>query len=161
MNTSDRLEAGHQELSKSGDERRRQILHLAESALAMRTRRRRRLRGASGAAAVLLLSAVAYWVLPVRPVVDGTLPIAIDRPDDLPKATSSTGPQIVQNDPTIVQRLSAPPRPSRTMRINDDDLLELLHAAGRPEGLIQIEGQVFLSSELRRIAQLGEELDPW
>ena len=130
-----------QTLSDAGRERREQILQIAIGAARSRRRRRRATRA---------LCVIAILSLAIGPMLHRS------HPANLPiaqKAGSHDAPQYSQvlieqipTDPTIADRLSVTPDP-RWQQLTDDDLLQSLAAAGRPGGLVHVDGQTILVTD--------------
>jgi hypothetical protein len=59
---------------------------------------------------------------------------------------NATPPKItiayIQTDPTILDRLATRPSLARIEQIGDDELLQAMHDAGKPAGLIRARGQL-------------------
>jgi len=138
------------ELSPRGRARRAQILNMAIQQARRRHRRRLAFRG--GAVGIALL-AIGLAVLRVprsvpnppksteRSIADSTSPT-------VPAPNRASAAKIVieriQTDPTITRRLAVPQAPPRWQRLDDDQVLQELERAGKPAGLVKINGQVSL-----------------
>ena len=116
-----------------------------------RRRRRRRLALRGGAVGIVLL-AIGLAVLRMpRSVpnpsddreVDYRLHLAsVPAPNRTP--TAKVVIERIQTDPTIARRLAIPQTPPRWQRLDDDQVLQELERAGKPAGLVKINGQVTL-----------------
>jgi hypothetical protein len=135
------------ELSPFGRERRDQILNMAIQQGRWRRRRRLAIRGG---AVVITLLAIGAAVLRLqhttlhpseRSIVESLSPPA-PAPHRALAATFAI--ERIQTDPTIARRLAVPQSPPRWQRLDDDHLLQELAQAGKPAGLIKIDGQAAL-----------------
>jgi len=128
-------------LSEAGQLRRQDILRLAQGEA--RRLRRRRLIGRGSP----LLVAIAAAAIILRPhPLPGPAPapvagIAVPAPQPIPV---SAGVQFIPTDSTIADRLSTQPAPPRWTDISDRELLDELNAAGKPAGIVSINGRTFL-----------------
>jgi hypothetical protein len=135
------------ELSPHGRARREQILQMAIQQA--RRRRRRRLAIRSGAIAMVLLTIGLVVLRGPRSVphpsetttVNSTLSAA---PVLNPEPAAKIVIERVETDPTIVRRLAVQQTPPRWQRLDDDHLLQELAQAGKPAGLVKINGQATL-----------------
>ncbi len=136
------------ELSPRGRARRAQILNMAIQQVRRRRRRRLALRG--GAVGIVLL-AIGLAVLRMprlvpnpsktteRSITDSTSP-SVPAPKRTP--TAKVVIEHIQTDPTITRRLAVAQAPPRWQRLDDDQVLQELERAGKPAGLVKINGQV-------------------
>jgi hypothetical protein len=124
---SDRLEL---ELSAAGQQRRERIkMECAGRLPGIRTRQRWIKRGASAAA----LAAVGLLLLAVRWAGTGS------------DNTSPQGTLVAHNPPVVEHREMEARQPSAKIEtIDDDQLLRLLAAAGRPSALGRIDGKLVI-----------------
>jgi hypothetical protein len=176
MNEHGRFADAHNDnvpLSAEAIRRKAQILAAAESALTRRVVRRRAMQGAAAIGAVLVLTA-GVLQLQGGSAAPGTKPAgAVLAQDDGEKATptatpveeehenrEATGPRfriaIIGDDPAVLERLTSYTVVVRVAEVDDAELLAMLHAAGRREGLIRAGGRVMLSSEVRAMAEARE-----
>ena len=134
-------------LSPSGRKRREQILNMAIQR--GRQRRRRRLVVRGGAVTIMFLS-IGFSVQRLSrsiprpndlPITD-SVPLAISAPNR--GAVGKVFIERIQTDPTIARRLAVPQSPPCWQRLDDDHLLKELAQAGKPAGLVKINGQVTL-----------------
>ena len=132
------------DLSPSGRARREQILKMAVEQGQRQRRQRLAVRG--GAVAIVLLAIVATVLRmphsnsrPIeRPFVKSPLPPA---PAPQRTLTPKIAIERIQTDPTIAQRLAVAKTPPRWQRLDDDHLIQELAQAGKPAGLVKINGQ--------------------
>ena len=139
-------------LSTAGDRRRAAILTMALSAAARRRTRRRRVRVGAGTLAIAALVAVV-WPRPA-PVRTVPVPVAVltHRPTSRPTVVSSHPPERpptvtverIETDPTIADRLALRSGRSRWVMLDDAGLVRELAAAGRPGGVVRINGEARL-----------------
>ena len=126
-------------LSPAGAVRRAQIGRMARRAAG-----RRRLRRAAGRATVVLLVVAGATPLlwrktsPPRPVV-AVRSASAQRPSPAPPPSAVIS--YVATDRTITDRLSVRPTPPRWVVIDDRQLLDALAGAGRPAGLVSVDGR--------------------
>lgn len=129
-------------LSESGLQRQREILSLAKTA----ARRRRVKRSAGKGFGVLCMFATmggTAWILtriqpatlPLRPVV-----VQVSAPIQAPVESV----QYLTTDPTITDRLTIKPFPPRWTEIGDGELLQELADAGKPAGIVCMNGKTIL-----------------
>ena len=142
-------------LSPTGAARRDEIGRLARRAAVGRRRRRR---AARAVVAVALLLAAAWPPARRRPSPPGGPPpqaeVAVRSPTpSTPIAPPSPSAviQFVPTDPTITARLSVRPARPTWVVIDDRQLLDTLAAAGRPAGLVTVDGHttVWFRARLR------------
>ena len=135
------------ELSPSGRARREQILNMA---IQQGRRRRRRRLAIRGAAAAIVLLAIGAAVLHMPHFASHPSDTAIVEPSPPHAAATHRVPaakvviERLQTDPTIVRRLAISKTRPRWQRLDDDHLLQELAQAGKPAGLVKINGQVTL-----------------
>lgn len=141
------------DLSEAGVQRREEILRSAVRAASRRRRRGQFLRVGAPLAAVVLAAFLAARFGSVQ-----QSPRAQTKPPEVatvpppPAAAPVTPPAVpgvtitrIQTDPTLLDRLSVPPRKRDWQVLNDEQLLQALAAAGRPAGLQYArDGQVSL-----------------
>ncbi len=128
-------------LSPEGLARRERMR--AELQAALSRRRRTRIAVRTGAVASALLLAILV-VRPSQP--SRTLP----PPPVYPAAPACAFTTLVRTDPGILKRFSvSPPVRLEDYLIGDETLLKELAEAGRPTGLIRVNGQTFLADEIR------------
>jgi hypothetical protein len=151
-NGEDEAPGDRRVLSPAGEKRRGEILFLLEAAMARKRRRRTAARWAVRAGVPLVLAGLALlgWNPSgeqASPQVSGPAPapaIGEDR---------RAGVEVVHDDPRLLERCSLPTAPfDRRVLIGDQELLDLLQAAGRPAGLARVAGNVYLTSN----AQAGD-----
>ena len=135
------------ELSPRGRQRREQILEMAIRQ--GRQRRRRRLAVRGGAVAiVLLVMATAVLRIPRSAPHQSDLPTAKSAAPAVPTPDRGQQAKVVieriQTDPTILRRLAVPKSPPLWQTLDDDHLLQELAQAGRPAGLVKIDGRTTL-----------------
>jgi len=134
-------------LSSQGRARRAQILKMAIQQA--RWRRRRRL-AARGGAVMIVLLAIGIAVLRTPHSIPHPPETQITEPTPLPASAPNRAPaakiviERIQTDPTISLRLAVPQTPPRWQRLDDDHLLQELAQAGKPAGLVKINGQATL-----------------
>jgi len=137
------------DLSAAARERKAAMLTSLQGELRARRTRRMLVRGGS-VGALLLATATLVWVvqrpLPQRGVGVGPIastPTRIGRSHDDSK-TIDAAPKLtithIQTDPTILDRLATKPSLNRIEQIGDDELLQAMHDAGKPAGLIRANG---------------------
>ena len=135
------------ELSPSGRARREQILNMA---IQQGRRRRRRRLAFRGGAIVIVLLAIGAAVLRMPHAATHPSETAIVEPSPPPAAAPHHAPaakvviERFQTDPTIVRRLAVSKTRPRWQRLDDDNFLQELAQAGKPAGLVKINGQVTL-----------------
>jgi hypothetical protein len=141
----DEAAGDRQALSPAGEKRRGEILSLLEAAMARKRHRRATARWAVRAGVPLVLAGLLLlWLGPSgsppfppasRPPAPG---IGEERQAEI---------EVVHDDPRVLERCSLPSAPlDRGVLIGDQELLDLLQAAGRPAGLARVAGNVFLTS---------------
>jgi hypothetical protein len=134
---------GRQLLSPAGEKRRGEILSLLEAAMARKRRRRAVVRWSARAGIVLILAGVLLW----RGGPSGPPPVPPASRLAAPASGERAGMEVVHDDPRVLERCTLPSAPfDRGVLIGDQELLDLLQAAGRPAGLARVGGNVFLTS---------------
>jgi hypothetical protein len=127
-------------LSPAGVARREQIRRLARRAAAGRRWRRRAGRTAI-VAAVLAAAAPLLWPRrPAPPASPHPPTVVARRRDPTPPPPVTSVVTYVATDATITDRWSVRPTPPRWVVIGDRELLDTLAAAGRPAGLMTVDG---------------------
>jgi len=138
-------------LSPAGQQRREQILQLAQGA-ACRRRRQRRVGGLSVVAAGTLALALVWSIYRVPPARIAVAPppptpapeFAVVGPATLRPRLANVVITRIPTDPTLRRRLALRPQPPTWRRLSDDALLECLADAGEPAGLARIQGKPVL-----------------
>jgi hypothetical protein len=133
-------------LSHEGANRRERILRLAVKEAQTRKRRWWTLRlaaaGAAGAA-VVMLAAIIWSGEAISPApVPPTVAIVESRVDPAP--APSVMIVHIRTDPAIIERLAMQVSSPRWQSIGDEELLTALADAGRPAGLIHVQGRTIL-----------------
>ncbi len=135
------------ELSPRGRGRREQILKMAVRLARQRRRRRFALRGGA-AAIVFVVAGIAALLLPRSAPHPSRTPIVITPPPVVPKLDRGQAAKVVieriQTDPGIVRRLAVAKARPLWQTLDDEHLLQELAQAGRPAGLVKIDGQAML-----------------
>ena len=132
------------ELSAEGERRRQSILHLARQQARRRHRRRVAMRFAGGAAAIVLAATLAMrfrFEQPVQRIVAVNHPVTSTAPAIV---ASSVKIEPIATDPAITSKLSIVIDRPKWQRLNDGELLTALADAGRPAGLIEVDGRTML-----------------
>ena len=134
--------ADRHELSDAGEARRDRILERALAAQRWRVRRRRSVQGAGGALAVVaVVLAARTSIAPPAAAPSGTTdPIAHAPRDPAPAARPRV--EIVSTSHADYERLTARGDAGAVDVIGDEELLELLRGAGRPAGIVRVQGRV-------------------
>lgn len=153
-------EAG-QTLSREGAARRDAIFEQLVLAQRQRTRRRHATRVGS-AVLVLVAAGLAGWAalhngsigVPA-PRLTQSGPSALEpdggnahRSAPSPRVQPPSPIQIVANDPTVLDRLTAKPDAGRASIIGDDELDGLLARAGKTPGFIRTPGRFILAADV-------------
>ena len=143
-------------LSPSGEQRRAEILRLAQAEARHRRHRRQSARAAAaGAAAVLLTVLLTHrWVppSPVRPIVIQPKPAAppvavvITPPPTQPPRPMERkiAIEFIKTEPNIARLMAVPPQKPTWQRLSDDELIKELADAGHPAGLAWVDGREFV-----------------
>ncbi len=135
------------ELSPRGRARREQILEMAIRQARRRRRRRLAIRGGA-AGVVLLVAGLALLRVPHSAPQRHESPVVKVLPPAVPPHDNAQAAKLViehiQTDPTILRRLTIPKTPPRWQTLDDDQLLQELALAGKPAGLVKINGQASL-----------------
>jgi hypothetical protein len=129
------------ELSNEGHRRREAILRLAQK----QARRRRRGRLAlklTGTIAVLLTAISVVMQLHRKQPAAPTL--AVNHPATPPRPTPLVTIEQIATDPALSSKLAIQIQQPRWQRLNDDQLLTTLADAGRPAGIIEVDGRAML-----------------
>ena len=133
-------------LSRGGRTRREALRTALEGAVVARRRRRTAARFATAAIAVAVL---ALWI---RADFAGSAPAgesgAVARADGLRLRNAVL--EVVRNDPRVIARATVREPLAADTWIDDDELLRLLRAAGRPTGLVRSGDRVILTATLER-----------
>jgi hypothetical protein len=138
------------ELTPRGRARREQILNMAIQQARRRRRRRWARRGGAAAIALLVIGlATLHIPRPVAPPLKTNETTGTHAtPPKIPTPSRAPSTKVVieriQTDPTITRRLAVPQTPPRWERLDDDRLLQELAKAGKPAGLVKIDGRVTL-----------------
>ncbi len=132
-------------LSERGRMRRDEILEVALRAQHRRRVRRRAVRGALAVAPVVVIVGAAWLVM------SGPGPVTTPSPvGPIAEAPSQhhaeSAPAI--NDVPMPSGVRLTSTPIKAQQIDDAELLALLAEAGRPDGLVRIDGVTMLASEL-------------
>ena len=136
---------GRQRLSAAGEKRRVEILSLLEAAMARKRRRRAAARWAAVAGVPLVVAGLL--LLEGGPSGPPPVPAASRPPAPATGDPRRAGIELVHDDPLLLERCSLPSAPlDRRVLIGDQELLDLLQAAGRPAGLARVAGVVYLTS---------------
>lgn len=130
-------------LSPEGARRREQILRLARRAATGRRRRRLALRGGLALAGVAVL-AVALWPDPAVRTVGPSPDQWVQHPNPAPPTPRVVDIQTITTDLSLVDRLALRPQQRGWQSIDDDEFLKVLADAGKPSGLIELNGRSFL-----------------
>lgn len=136
------------ELSPRGRQRREHILEMAIQQARQRRRRRLAVRGGA-AAVVLLVAGLALLLVPHPGPQRHELPVATkSQPPTAPPRDHAQAAKLliehIQTDPTLLKRLAVRPSPPRWQTLDDDQLLRELALAGKPAGLVKINGRASL-----------------
>jgi hypothetical protein len=135
------------ELSPRGRQRREQILEMVIRQSRQRRRRRLAIRGGA-VGIVLVVVSIALLRIPRSTPHPSDAPMVKSVPRAAPAPLPRQGGKVVieriQTDPTIVRRLAVPKSPPRWQTLDDDQLLQELAQAGRPAGLVKIDGRTTL-----------------
>ena len=140
------------ELSPRGRARREQILEMAIRQARRRRGRRLAIRGGA-AAIVLLVAGLALVRMPHSAPQRHELPVVTSPPPAAPPPAAPPHDHVqaaklviehIQTDTTIVKRLAVPKTPPRWQTLDDDQLLKELALAGKPAGLVKINGRASL-----------------
>jgi hypothetical protein len=139
------------ELSPDGFARKDQILRLAiREAREIRFRRKMQIGALVALPLLALISILCNSERRQPPVPVQTVakfPVApIGRPPMAPSDSSSNLVRIIwiQTDPEILKRMETPAPKPAWQQVNDDQLLQALAEAGKPSGLITLDGKVAL-----------------
>ena len=135
------------DLSPSGQARRDHILELAIRQARRQRRRRQAIRVGILGFVLVGVGVALLHTLPAPLNQPGTSTAKVSPPGispvDRPRPTKVVIER-VQTDPLIVRRLAVPPVVLKCERIDDDQLLQALAEAGKPAGLLRMNGQVTL-----------------
>lgn len=124
----------HVHLSPEGQARRARILDEARRAQRGRIRRRQAARGAAGLVIIALVAIVPFQFQAGPPA-----------PQQPESPSSQSSIQIVRTTAPSVEHIAIAPVESAVEHIGDEELLELLRAAGHDEaGLIRAQGRVVI-----------------
>lgn len=128
--------------------RREEILRAATRELARRVVARRRRRAGAAAALALLVGVALYTRLSGSPAPLATPePIAV-APEPAASSHLPGARRVVQDDATILTRLSVSTHATRVAPVADDELPDLLRASGLPPGIIRAADKVITVFEL-------------
>jgi hypothetical protein len=135
------------QLSPRGRARREQILEIAIQH-ARRCRRRRLAVRGGAVGIVLVVIGIAVARIPHLNPNPSQTPTANSSPPAAPPPERRQALKVVveriQTDPTIVRRLAVPHTPPLWQTLDDDHFLHELALAGRPAGLVKIDGRATL-----------------
>lgn len=119
-----------------------------DAAMARRNFQRRAVPIAA-AASLVMFALVAFWANRGTPSAQPEAQLTISpRPDPAARAVI----QLVATDPNITARLSTTAMPPGSLAgvqmIDDQELQQMLRAAGRPDGLVRVGGRTRIASEV-------------
>ncbi len=139
----DAIDDASARLTEAGRVRRAVMRQSLQAAVVTRRRRRTVVRSASAVLAVVLL-VFGWWQ--ATPAIQ--LPAPGRSGSDL-ASLQHVEYQVVNNDSSLLDRYRAEERPpSAVVEVGDDELLELLAAAGRPTGFIRAQGRLIVTRDV-------------